>query len=160
MPILQLGIDLVPQARPPLCSCPLHIRWFPGLSGSRSGRRSGFLLHPCPLWEGSQRALGGTAGFCLPGGILAPRESLAGTFHHLGRCLRLLLLAFCPSRMTHLHLSLWFSQKPKVCLLRCRLTCFFYKFLGITIDFWLRISKSYLQDSGDFPAAVIMHCHS
>lgn len=26
-------------------------------------------------------------------------------------------------------------QKPKACLLQCRLTCFFYKCLGITIDF-------------------------
>lgn len=35
-----------------------------------------------------------------------------------------------------------------------------YKCLGITIDFWLRSLKSYLLHSRDFPAAVIMHCHS
>lgn len=27
-------------------------------------------------------------------------------------------------------------RKPKACLLQCRLTCFFYKCLGITIDFF------------------------
>lgn len=33
------------------------------------------------------------------------------------------------------HLSLWLRQQLQLCLLKCGLTCLFYKFLGFTIDF-------------------------
>lgn len=107
----------------------------------RGPGRPGQWVFPASLSPpgGSEGALEGTAGFCCLWHLgLAPRAGRPRP----GLCSR--VSVSLPFRATHLHLSLWFSQKLKACLLKCRLTCFFYKFSGITIDFWLRISKSYL----------------
>lgn len=119
---------------------------FLGWRGSRSRWEGESLLHSCPLlspWGALPLSLFACGILVSPPGENLPgavdTASAPGPLQYGFR-----VFASCPSRMTHLHLSLWFSQKRKVCLLKCRLTCFFYKFLGITIDFWLRISKSYL----------------
>ena len=114
----------------------------------REWPRKWVLLHPCLILEASEGALGWGYSwflFCLegswPGFRMRVCQLPSITWD---RAYVVFSFSSCPSRTAHSHLSLWFSQKPKVCLLKCRLTCFFYKFLGITIDFWLRISKSYL----------------
>lgn len=62
--------------------------------------------------------------------------------------------------LNDLYLSSLLKIKFKICIQRWRLTCFLYEFLWITIDFWMWFLKSYFWGSGDFPAAIIMYCHS
>ena len=90
--------------------------------------REGSLQHPCPLLEGSEGALRTPArpqSERVPGAvhIASSPGTLPHGFHSTSH----------PSGMSHLSLRL--RQQLPVCLLKCRLACFFYKFLGITIDF-------------------------
>lgn len=128
-----------------VCSSSRCQHWSPGHMGPGVAREMGSpaSLFP-PRWVRGNPGRGVPRGSLSPWGLPAwfPDERLWGAVHHLGSRMWFSFFSSCPSGMTHLRLSLWFSQKQKVCLLKCRLTCFFYKFLGITIDFWLRVSKS------------------
>lgn len=117
-PSLQLRISPMSAQAPHLCSYFLAKLGLQGRAVSRSYCGTWVFLHPSGQGAG------------LP--LLPAREGPGLVSGHAG-------VSCCPfsaSATDTLACVPSVLRKPKACLLQCRPTCFFYKCLGITIDFF------------------------